>query len=220
VAQELINTNPNDSSFGFNSDNQLASAFFRLAPPGKGLEVYGEYGRDDRNADTRDLLLEPDQISAYMIGIARAWFSPTQNYITVVRGEILNSAISHIQEARRQALWYTHFAQFDGHTNEGQVLGSVGTFGGGAANLSVDRYTPSGRITVRWDRIVRATPRSPQDLPIFGDADVTEALGVERAMFTSRGELTMNASLVADFNRYFAGNALNANFGVGYRLLR
>jgi hypothetical protein len=208
------------SSVSFNPDNQLASAFFRLAPPGRGFEVYGEYGREDRNASLRDALLEPDHIAAYMLGFARAWSTPDANRITVIRGEVLNSGISHLQQAREQAPWYVHGGQRNGHTNRGQVLGSAGAFGGGASVAAVDRYTPGGRTTVRWDRIANATPLTSQGLPIAGNADVTHAITYERSVFTRRGEFTASGSFAKEFNRHFEDDAFNATIAVGYRVVR
>ena len=59
-------TNPMGDDVG---DNQEASAFARWAFPGHGIEVYGEYAREDHNYDLRDLLQEPDHESGFMLGI-------------------------------------------------------------------------------------------------------------------------------------------------------
>jgi hypothetical protein len=115
---------------------------------------------------------------------------------------------------------YMHVSQSHGHAERGQVLGSVGAYGGGASNLSYDRYSASGRTTVRWDRIVRATPFNNDALPVMDSADVTHAIGVERAMKTSRGELTGSIAVVKDFNRNFSSDATNLSLGLSYRLWR
>jgi hypothetical protein len=217
VLQGFISDNP---AIGENPDNQLASLFVRVAPPGRGFEVYGEYGREDRAQEFRDLLLEPDHDAGYVIGFARAWSAPEAKRIHVVRGEVLNTRLSALQQARPQSPWYMHVSQSQGHTQHGQVLGSAGGFGGGASNFAVDRYTADGRTTIRWDRIVRATLRGPQGLPVPDQTDVTHAIGLERVSFTGRGELTVGIALVKDFNRYFSRDATNANVSVAYRVLR
>src|SRR5205814_1397494 len=94
-------TNPNGDS----PDNQLASAFFRWAFAPTGLEVYGEFGREDHSADVRDLAAEPDHDSAYLLGLQRARLSVTAGSISVFRAEILNSRLSHLNS---QAPWYVH----------------------------------------------------------------------------------------------------------------
>jgi hypothetical protein len=219
VVQAFIKNDPG-TSFGLNPDNQLASAFIRVAPPGRGFEVYGEFGREDRNATFRDLLLEPDHIAAYTIGLARAWARPDASRITVIRGETLNSRISHLVQQRPQSPWYEHGAQRQGHTYRGQVLGSEGGFGGGASVVAVDRYTPAGRTTVRWDRINRSTPLNSQGLPVPDRVDMVHAIGLEVMRFTGRGELTIGGILAKEFNRYFADDALNAQLRAEYRIVR
>ena len=59
------------SNFGDSSsvkENQLASLWFRWAPPGSGFDVYGEFGREDFAADLRDLILEPDHSASTNLG--------------------------------------------------------------------------------------------------------------------------------------------------------
>jgi hypothetical protein len=217
LGQELLSSNPR---IGFGSDNQLASLFFRAAPPGSGFEIYGEFGREDRNASTRDLYLEPDHIAAYLLGIARAWGSPDSTQVTVVRAEVLNSRISHLQQQRSQTPWYVHTGQLNGHTHRGQVLGSAGGFGGAASVVAVDRYTPGGRITVRWDRINHATPVTDQGLPVADRTDVFHSVGVERSRFTSFGRLTLGGALIREFNRYFGDDAFNAQVRAELAIIR
>jgi hypothetical protein len=212
---------PNDSTFAGNEDNQIASLFLRVAPPGAGFEVYGEFGRDDRNSEWVDLAQEPDHDAAYLLGFARAWRSRANERLTVVRGEVLNSRISHLQQGRPQAPFYTHSgANSHGHTQRGQVLGSVGAYGGGASSLAVDRYYPGGRRTFRWDRIVRRTRLNEYGLPVRGGADVTHAIGIERSRFTSASEWTTSLTIVKEFNQNFRSDAVNASIGVTYRFLR
>ena len=50
--------------------------------------------------------------------------------------------------------------------------------------------------------------------------NTTTTIGVERSLFIGHGELTVTGALVKDFNRYFAADAINANVGVGYRIIR
>jgi hypothetical protein len=138
--------------------------------------------------------------------------------MSVIRGEIMNSRVSHLQQARLQAAWYTHSSMTNGHTERGQVLGSVGALGGGAGSMALDRYSPRGRTTVRWDRIVWGVPLSADGLPLSEHADVSHAVGVERARFTRYGELTLTAMIVKEFNRNFGPDATNLNFSASYRL--
>lgn len=58
--------------------NQLASIFFRWAPPASGIELYGEYGREDFSSDMRDFMLQPDHSSTINLGFRRAWLKGTR----------------------------------------------------------------------------------------------------------------------------------------------
>jgi hypothetical protein len=120
--------------------NQLASVFFRLAPAATGVEAYGEFLRDDHNANTRDLIGEPDHASAYGVGVRRAWLAAEG--LTGITLEYANARISHLARARSQPLIYTHDPLTEGHTHDGQTIGSSAILGGGG-------------LTVLWSRIAR-----------------------------------------------------------------
>jgi hypothetical protein len=205
-----------DPSFGANPDNQLASAFMRWAPPGAGVEAYVEYGREDRNGEWQDLLQEPDHDRAYLLGFTRTW-KRADNRIVGLRGELLNSRITHLAPARVQTQWYVHSSISSGHTQQGQVLGSAGGHGGGAAVVALDWYSPVGRTTVRWDRLVQATALTSSGLPVPQQSDVIHALGLERARFTQFGFVATRVAVMKEFNRYFGRDAFNANVAVSFQ---
>jgi hypothetical protein len=203
-----------------NPDNQIASVFVRVAPPGSGFEVFAEYAKEDGNENFRDLQLEPDHNSGYNVGFARSWSGGDTSRLSVFRGEVSATRVTHIVQRRSETPMYMHLTQSHGHTQRGQVLGSVGAYGGGASNLAYERFTPSGRTTVRWDRIIRATPFSADGLPQLPSADVIHAIAVERAVNTRRGELAGAVALMKNFNRYFASDASNVALSLSYRLFR
>lgn len=205
---------------GGNSDNQLASFFLRWAPPKGGFEIFGEYGREDHNANLRDFAKEPDHDAAYLVGFQRAWANESKRAITVLRGELLNSRISHLQQALPEAPWYIHSRIPQGHTERGQVLGSAGAYGGGAATIAIDRYSPSGRTTVRWDRLMVGEWINANGLPEAARADVLHAIGVDRMRPVGPTEFTASATLAKEFNRHFTGDAYNLNLSVSVRLVR
>lgn len=203
-------------AFAQNPDNQVASVFLRWAPPAAGFEAYFEFGREDRNSEREDLIQEPDHDSAYLLGFQRAW-SPAPDRVTVIRAEVLNSRVTFLQQSRVQTPWYVHGGNTaHGHTQRGQVLGSVGAHGGGAVAIALDRYSSAGRTTYRLDRLVQAIPLSRDGFPDSRSADVMLALGVERSRFTSRGEVIMGAALVKEYQRYFGNDAFNLNLSMGY----
>lgn len=117
--------------------NQVAAAFARVAPPGSGVEVYTEFYREDHNANLRDLVGEPDHLSAYVLGFRRAWRSARA--VRAITLETANGRISHLQRVRSEPPPYLHHLVFEGHTYLGQALGSSAVFGGGGWSIIADR---------------------------------------------------------------------------------
>ena len=200
-------------------DNQLASAFFRWVLPHSGFEVYGEYGRDDYNTNIRDFLEEPDHIGGYTIGFRKATLRPGRRIIAV-RVEVQNLQFSRLAVGRHWEPFYTHYAVVQGHTQLGQVLGSVAGVGGGGSVVAVESYSPRGRWTWSWTRLLRQQrggfpPLDPGDPR---GVDVQHAFAVERLQFRGRYDVLARATAVYEFNRDFAGDAFNLNLIVGLRL--
>src|SRR5258708_23873751 len=211
------NSLPNPT--GSDADAQLASLFIRWAPPASGFEAYGEYGREDHNADSRDLAKEPDHDASYLVGVQRVFFNPRRQSMTVVRAELLNTRISHLQQAAQQTAWYLSGGGKD-HTERGQVLGSAGAYGGGASTFALDRYTSSGRTTIRWDRLMLGEFLNASDLPHADRADVLHAINLERMLRAGGLEVTGSATLAKEFNRHFGADAYNVNVSASVRKVR
>jgi len=117
---------------------------------------------------------------------------------------------------------YVHGLIRQGHTNRGQLLGANAGVGVGAGSvMAVDRFTPGGRWTASWTRIVR---REKGDYTAVGireprSIDVSHALGFERASLLGEFELTTGLTFVHEFNRDFLTDATNVNALVGVRYL-
>jgi hypothetical protein len=199
-------------------DNQLASIFFRWAPPRSGFEVYAEYGRDDFWYDRRDLAQEPDHLGGYTIGFDKVWGSgPT---LHAVRAEIQDLQPSVLAQARGVVPFYIHAGYVrQGHTERGQLLGSYAGFGGAGAIAAFETYYPGGRWTLSWTRILQR-----QRGAFFSDSvydphglDVMHALAWSALFFRGHYDITTSATLVYDFNRNFGADAVNLNLTFGVR---
>lgn len=192
---------------GYKPDNQIASIFARWAFPKSGVEVYGEYGREDNAWDMRDFLLEPDHDVAYMVGISRVWTRPGGRLV-VFRGELLNSAITHIQMVRPESPPYVHSPVVQGHTQRGQVLGAPFGYGGGGVLLATDYFLPNGRISFSWHRGLREPPLE-QRLR----RDVLQVISVDGLYLRGRLDLGPEAALVYNRSRNGGGSPVNARMG-------
>jgi capsule assembly protein Wzi len=197
--------------------NQLASIFFRLVAPNSGFELYGEYGRDDHSWDARDFLLEPDHTRTYMVGVRKAWL-PRPDRLVAFRTEVISSLpLNAVGDRPNGSATYAHEAVPTGHTQLGQVLGSVAAVGAGSGSVAaLDAYSKRGRWTATWTRTVRrAWGTSPQTgQPDPASTDVVHALGLERVQFRDRFELTTGVTAAVEF-RYREQHRVNYNSTVG-----
>jgi hypothetical protein len=205
--------------------NQLASVFSRWVFPGGGLEVYGEFARNDHNWDLRDFILHPDHSSAYMVGFRKMTPLSGTDFWTL-RGEVINSQVSHLARVRMQGPFYRHSQTRQGHTHRGQLLGSAAGYGGSGAVVGADYYHPGGRLTLEWNRMLRGERTDFELAPgtFFevetADAralDVLQSLGVEVLRHGRRFDVVAGVAGVYNFNRYFEDDRFNLNVTLGVR---
>lgn len=203
------------------ADNQLVSAFARWVLPHSGFELHGEYGRDDHSVDVRDLFQEPDHARVYSIG-ARKVFRSRPDELTAGRFEIMNFQLPQLARYRGEGEIYLHGLIRQGHTYKGQMLGAdVGVGTGAGSVVAVDRFSPTGRWTASWSRIVRrengnylfAGIRSPRSM------DVSHALGFEMSRFMRGFDVTGGMTVVYELNRDFRSDATNLNALLGVRYI-
>lgn len=200
-------------------DNQLASAFARWVFPNSGFEAYGEYGREDHNWERRDFVQEPDHSRTYGLGI-RKTVSCDSSHLTALRAEMINYELPTLARNRGEGGIYIHTVLLQGHTNQGQLLGSdTGVGSGGGSLVTWDRYDRSGATSIAWTRTIReqdgafyitgvTDPRSN---------DIQNALTLTRARYLWNGEFTTSLTLVREFDRDLRADASNINLTVGYR---
>ena len=201
--------------------NELASVFFRWVLPHSGFEVYGEYGRDDYSSSLRSWLREPDRAGGYTVGLRKVFFDsgPTVRFIAL-RAEFQNLQLSSIARGLPWAPFYTHGYLRQGHTELGQVLGSEAGPGGAGSVIAVDSYSPAGRWTWSWTRILREQRGDPSGTPTDPKGvDVQHALAIERVENRGRYEVLASVAGVYEFNRDFTHDAFNLNVIVGARWL-
>ena len=211
---------------GQQNSNGLASVFFRWVFPRSGFETYAEYGRDDFSANLRDFLLEPDHTGGYTVGIRKVLsgirdqglgIREKQKFVAL-RAELQNLQLSSIAQGRPWAPWYTHGYLRQGHTQLGQVLGSEAGVGGVGSVIAVDSYSPSGRWTWSWTRIMRQQRGDPSGAnPDPKGADIQHAVAVERVKNRGSYELLMSVAGVYELNRDYSADAFNVNVIVGFR---
>lgn len=205
-----------DQRFGNGApDNQLASLFGALRLDEIGLEVWGEFGKNDRSTDLRDLALEFEHTTAWLVGIKRSWEGAN-----AVRYEFHATAASakfpaSVQFRPPVETFYDHNILTQGHTHRGILLGSYLLERTGGAELRLDRITSGRHLTVRLaSRDLNQTRgisvpanRLRQEWSVL--ADLTRQR-------SDRLDLFFRAGLVADVNRHpTLGDAYNAIVATG-----
>lgn len=193
-------------------ENQLASVFFRWVLPPSGVEVYGEYGREDHNWDLRDFLLEPDQQRAYMIGARKAW--QLDEGLILLSGEVANSQISNIAQFRGQAPFYTHTRIRQGHTHRGLALGSPDVALGGGSVVRLALHRDQAQAAVEWRR--RNLDPGLAVLPV--ETRIQHSAAAE-GTYVVDGRYAVKAGLegTVDLNRMAPGDRTNLRIILGVR---
>jgi hypothetical protein len=200
-------------------DNQLASAFGRWVFPASRFEVYGEYGREDHNANFRDLIQEPDHSRTYGLGLRKV-FAQDSLQLSAIRLELINYELPTLARHREEGGIYLHGVLRQGHTNRGQVLGADAGLGTGAGFfLAWDKYDRSGKYSIGWTRTIR---KQDGDYYLLGGRsnpranDVSYALNAERLKYMSFGHIQYGFALLREFNRDFQHDAWNVNTTLGF----
>ena len=199
-----------DGTDGTDPDNQLASVFGRWMIPSAGVEVYGEYAREDHNWNLRDLALEPDHNSGFVVGMARAW-RPSADRVLSLRAEVLDTRVTHLARVRSQTPLYRHSRMREGHTHRGQILGAAAGFGGAHARLALDLYHPRGRWGGALVRSRRLVPPPPGEVVREGggEEDVVYSAEVGGRLFLGRFELAGVLAPGYEFNRDLGDDRVN-----------
>ncbi len=196
--------------------NELSSAFMRWRLPASALEVYGEYVRNDAALNARDLLVEPDHASAYMLGLRKVIGRGAERR-TAVWGEFASAHITHIDRVRPQSRLYQHNQLLQGHTQRGVPLGSAAILGGGGTMLGIERYTPRGRVSLVAGRTGRLGPLR-EGATNADSLDVQHALTLQTTLFRGPLDLFGGTTAIYELNRDYRRDAFGLRLETGARV--
>jgi hypothetical protein len=200
----------------FNCDgNGFIGLWGRWVFPPAGVEVYGEWTRDDAWYNMKDLVREPDHSSGYAIGLQKVFLG--NDYWVRLRAEITDYSIPRPPRWWRPnpVLYYTH----GGNTNYsvgGQMLGAAIGPDASTQGLDVDVITPSGWYGGYLERVRRndawySYSSLSQDLK--SDVEVTVGLRWQKPL--GPVDLGATAALSKRWNRDYTGqNEWNGHLGV------
>jgi len=204
----------NGSIDNSSEDNQLASVFARWVFPRAGLELYGEFGREDHNFNERDLILSPDHEATLNLGFRRAW-RRGDGGVRGVRFEFFDMDPSVLARDRGQESKYISGGTRQGHTERGQLLGAgFASNNGSASTLAWDSFAGSGETrTLSFSRmVVRQRPAGLSSPPSL---DVQYALSGGRTRVLRGREITYGLTGVYQLNRNFGSDRANVLTSLG-----
>ncbi|HEX8356989.1 MAG TPA: capsule assembly Wzi family protein, partial [Segetibacter sp.] len=133
--------------------DQMLSFFFRLILPKESAEIYAEFGRNDHSGNTRDLLMEPEHSSAFLVGF-RKLFQTNKNTHVELMGELTNLQKPSTLLVRAQNSWYSHHQVRDGYTHKGQVIGAGIGSGGNSQTIGVHVIKGLSKTGLQVERVI------------------------------------------------------------------
>jgi hypothetical protein len=201
---------------GGTADNQLGSVFGTIRITDIGLEVFGEFGKNDRNGDLRDLEAEPEHNSAWLLGFLQSVNWSSESFWTV-RAEVANGRVSPIQNlGRGQSTFYDHNLLTQGHTERGQLLGTPLIEESGGIDFSVDRWTTDGRTG--FQIVERQLPGDlGVGMPSIARSRSQWDLGVTATRFRGRSDISVAVGRVWDLDRFPGVDVTNNYIRVSVR---
>jgi hypothetical protein len=196
-------------------DNQLFSAFFSFRSTHAGLEIYGELGKNDRNVDMRDLAVEPENNSAWLLGFFKVFgLDSSRSDFWTVRTEVGDGRVSELQAlGRGQSTFYQHSPITQGHTELGQLLGTPLIDRSGGIEFEISHFTPGGRLGASL-----MERQMPPDRQVGMPADQARTqwdLGLGGTIFRGGSDYTFQVGHVWDLNRFPGRDVGNAYIRMG-----
>jgi hypothetical protein len=189
------------------ADNQEVAAWVRWVMPEAGLELYGEWGRDDFPASMEGLVREPRTTAAWVWGL--------QKLIPAGRSTVrVQLEASRLHDERPPSpypiSWYVHGDGSD-ETHRGQLLGAPVGPGGDRQRLAVDVLSAAGRGGLFVERTARneAVYWLVIQPAHRADHDVELAGGWRQVLFVGEAELSLTVSGAYRWSRDFLRNEPN-----------
>jgi hypothetical protein len=194
---------------GDSTDNQLASFMARWVIPAARLEIYGEWGRDDNSANMTDLLMEPGHSAAWVLGL---------QHLAAVRGRWVRVGLEATttvepplhRDWRPDPIFYTHYYETAGHTNDGQMLGAGIGPSSESQTLTVDVLDPRGGSFGGFvERVLRNERWYDDHLGTFDGHDLELSAGVRQTVALQSLDVTWSLAVSRRWHAYFGPELFN-----------
>lgn len=137
----------------YQNENGITSIFFRWIWIESNAEIYGEFLKDQRSFNFRDLLTQPQNARAYTFGFRKLYDTKSLGVLSF-HLEFNSTLPALIDDVRPQSYIYTHKNIKQGHTHRGQILGAAIGPGSTSQYLSIDSYLGKSKIGFFVQRMV------------------------------------------------------------------
>jgi hypothetical protein len=200
-------------------DNQLASVFARWVFPEAGLELYGEWAREDHDWSWWGFIRDPDHSAAWLAGLQKVFRAGDK--LVRVHAEVTSlQQVRPPGSERGMPVYYVHPNDL-GYTNEGQLLGAWIGPGADAQTLAVDVFHRGGRIGGYVERVRRNEAYywnvvDPTRTSWPHDAELTAA--VRQVLRAGRFAISWEAAASWRQNRDFIRDEPNFRLGLSLAL--
>jgi hypothetical protein len=186
-------------------DNAMFALFGRYALPSVRLEVFVEWAHETGYTGLFDLLREPDQSQAYVIGFQK--LTPVGAHFLRLYAEATHLETAEPLRAGRGAItFYIHGSIPQGHTHRGQMLGAWIGPGSDAQTIGLELLKTKWRGELYMERVrFDADAYFDQWARYYGHngQDAQIALGWRHVLRWRALEWTADASYARRYNRNF-----------------
>lgn len=199
---------------GDDATDQMATLFARWTMPEAGVEVYAEWGRGDHSWDLRDLFVEPEHASAWLLGLQKAVSaSPERVWRVAAELALLGSGRTTMVRAPASA-FYVHHIVRQGYTQRGQVMGAGIGPGSSQAFLGLDRFARWGRVGLGLQRTVYDNNRFYAEARAFDTHEVEPAVLLDALVFRGPWEFGAGLGLANLMNKHYVARSDEGNLNL------
>lgn len=128
------------------------SLFGRWVMPKQHAEFYFEFGYNDFKQNLRDLTVNANHASAFLVGFKKLFLLNSHSFIDL-SGELLHMAENPSNIIRISENWYEHFSVRQGYTHQNQIMGAGSGPGNNVQTIAIKKVNGLNHIGFKIQRI-------------------------------------------------------------------
>lgn len=191
--------------------DQMLNVAARWVFPNAGVELYGEWARNDHSWDMRDFILNPDHAAGLLVGLQKVFVN--ESGFVRVGVETIDLPTHAVGEIREVPIWYVHGEVVEGYTQRGQLIGAAIGPVGSAQYLTVDAFRPWGRI----GGLLALVRHPDENLAAADGVPITPSLTLSASRIVSAFDLEGRLKIERQLNQYHQPKRDISNVGLVVR---